>query len=161
MYTIMVRILDYGYTAAKTMTFTSIAAIIISAFIELVANLMIHGMNIETFKLFSYYLFSSIGTIFGVWLMILITIQCRKKNINVYLIIPFGIIASSIVHAIFFFGGMALVNWDFTLYPIQKALGTIIGKGVCVLLSILCYFINKKYWRPLNLVEKEEKIDNN
>ena len=34
MYTIIVRILDYGYQAAKTMTFTSVAAIIISAIIE-------------------------------------------------------------------------------------------------------------------------------
>ena len=161
MYTIMVRILDYGYSAAKRMTFTSIAAIIISAFIELVANLMIHDFNVETLKLFSYYLFSSVGTIVGVWVMIFITILCRKKNVSCYLIIPFGIIASSIIHSIFFFGGIALVNWDFTMYPIQKALGTIIGKGVCVLLSILCYFINQKYWRPLNLVEKEEKIENN
>lgn len=161
MYTIMVRVLDYGYKAAKTMTFTSIAAILISAFIELVANLMIRGSNVETFKLFSYYLFSSVGTILGVWLMILITIQCRKKNISCYIIIPLGIIASSIVHSLFFFGGIALVNWSFDIYPIQKALGTIIGKAVCVLLSIFCYFINKKYWRPLNLVEKEEKIENN
>ena len=161
MYTIMVRILDYGYSAAKRMTFTSIAAIIISAFIELVANLMIHDFNVETLKLFSYYLFSSVGTIVGVWVMIFITILCRKKNVSCYLIIPFGIIASSIIHSIFFFGGIALVNWDFTMYPIQKAVGTIIGKGVCVLLSILCYFINQKYWRPLNLVEKEEKIENN
>ena len=161
MYTIMVRILDYGYSDAKRMTFTSIAAIIISAFIELIANLMIHGFNVETFKLFSYYLFSSIGTIIGVWLMILITIHCRKKGISCYAIIPLGIAVSSVVHAIFFFGGIALVNWNFGIYTIQKAVGTIIGKGVCILLSMLCYFINKKYWVPLNLIEKEEKIENN
>ena len=161
MYTIMVRILDYGYSDAKRMTFTSIAAIIISAFIELVANLMIHGFNAETFKLFSYYLFSSIGTIIGVWVMIVIAIGCRKKNISCYVIIPLGIAASSIIHSIFFFGGIALVNWDFSIYSIQKAIGTIIGKAVCILLSMLCYFINKKYWVPLNLIEKEEKIENN
>ena len=161
MYTIMVRILDYGYSDAKRMTFTSVAAIIISAFIELVAKLMISGFTTQTFKEFSYYLFSSIGTIIGVWVMVLITINCRKKNISSYIIIPLGIIASSIIHSIFFFGGMALVNLDFTIYSAYKALGTIIGKGVCVLLSILCYFINKKYWIPLNLIEKEEKIDNN
>ena len=161
MYTIMVRILDYGYSEAKRMTFTSIAAIIISAFIELVAQLMVHGFSVDTFKTFSYYLFSSAGTILGVWIMILITIQCRKKNISCYLIIPFGITASTIVHAIVFFGGIALVNWKFDIYSLQTLLGTIIGKAVCIALSILCYCINKKYWRPLNLVEKEEKIENN
>ena len=161
MYTIMVRILDYGYGEAKRMTFTSIAAIIISAFIELVAKLMALGFTGEAFKEFSYYLFSSVGTILGVWLMIFITIKCRSKNLAFWLIIPFGIIASSIVHAIIFFGGIALVNWKFDIYSLQTLLGTIIGKGVCILLSILCYYINKKYWVPLNLIEKEEKIENN
>ena len=161
MYTIIVRILDYGYGEAKRMTFTSVAAIIISAFIELVAKLMMDGFAAQTFKEFSYYLFSSVGTIIGVWVMVIITIQCRKKNISSYLIIPFAIIPSSIIHSIFFFGGMALVNWQLGVYTAYQALGTIIGKGVCILLSIFCYFINKNYWKPLNLVEKEEKIDNN
>ena len=142
MYTIIVRILDYGYRDAKTMTFTSVAAIIISAFIELMANLMTKGFAAETFKLFSYYLFSSVGTIIGVWIMVWITIVCRKKNISSYLIIPFAIIPSSIIHSIFFFGGMALVNWQLGVYTAYQALGTIIGKGVCILLSIFCYFIN-------------------
>ena len=161
MYTIVVRILDYGYNDAKRMTFTSIAAILISAFIELVAKLMIGGFSTLTFKEFSYYLFSSVGTVLGVWLAVLITIQCRKKNISCYLIIPFAIAAASIVHAIFFFGGIALVNLKFDIYSVQQALGTVIGKAVCIALSVLCYFINKKYWKPLNLIEKEEKIDNN
>ena len=160
MYTIIVRILDYGYGEAKRMTFTSVAAIIISAFIELVAKLMMDGFVAQTFKEFSYYLFSSVGTIIGVWVMVIITIQCHKKNISSYLIIPFAIIPASIIHSIFFFGGMALVNWQLGVYTAYQALGTIIGKGVCILLSIFCYFINKNYWKPFNLVEKEEKIDN-
>ena len=39
MYTLVVRMLDYGNVQARTMMLTSIAAIIISAFIELMANL--------------------------------------------------------------------------------------------------------------------------
>ena len=102
MYTIIVRILDYSYKEAKTMTFTSIAAIVISAFIELVASLMINADALEAFKSFSIYLFSSLGTIAGVWIMIWITILCRKKNISSYLIIPFAIIPASLIHALFF-----------------------------------------------------------
>ena len=161
MYTIVVRILDYGYNDGKRMTFTSVAAIIISAFIELVANLMTKGATAETFIQFSIYVFSSIGTIIGVWLMVLITIVFRRHKISDYIIIPVAIAVSSIVHAIFFFGGVALVNWKFDMYSAYQALGTIIGKAVCIGLSVLCYFINKNYWRPLNLIEKEEKIDNN
>lgn len=161
MYTIMIRILDYGYSEAKRMTFTSVAAIIISAFIELVAKLMATGFTADTFKEFSYYLFSSIGSIAGVWVMVWITIACRKKNISSYLIIPFGIIASSLIHFIIFFGGIALVRWEFGFYTFKQALGTIIGKGVCIGLSVLCYFINKIFWVPVNLVEKKTEIVDN
>ena len=161
MYTIMVRVLDYGYSDAKRMTFTSIAAIIISAFIELVAVLMNKGFQKETFQAFSYYLFSSVGTILGVWVMIVVTIHCRKKGISSYLIIPFGIIPSCIIHSIIFYGGIALINWAFDFYTVSLLLGAVLGKGVCIGLGVLCYFINQKYWKPLNLIEKEEKIENN
>lgn len=161
MYTIIVRVLDYGQKAAKTMTFTSIAAIIISAFIELVSNLMTKGFTADSFKIFSYYLFSSIGTIAGAWLMIFITIKCQKKNVSSYIIIPIAIIASSIVHAIFFYGGIALVEWRFGVYAAYQTLGTIIGKAVCIALSVLCYFINQKFWKPLNLINQEETTKEN
>lgn len=155
MYTIVVRILDYGYQAAKVMTFTSIAAIVISAIIELFAKLASNGFIAETFKCFSYYLFSCVGTIVGVWLMVLITIKFRQKGISSYIILPTAIIVSSIVHSVFFYGGIALVNWEFDINSVYRALGTIIGKTVCIGLSVFCYFINKKYWIPQNLIAKE------
>ena len=162
MYTIIVRILDYSFKDAKRMTFTSIAAIIISAFIELVATLMQTGEVVDALKTFSIYLFSSIGTIAGVWIMVFITIQCQKKKISPYIIIPLAIIPASLVHALFFYGGLMLVYLGEDVYQITfGALGTIIGKAVCILLSIFCYFINKKWWRPLNLVAQEEKNDDN
>lgn len=161
MYTLVVRMLDYGYGEAKRMTLTSVAAIIISAIIELVAKLMVSGFVVDTFKEFSYYLFSVVGTVLGVWLMIWIAILCRKKNVNVYLIIPIAIITSSIIHSIFFYGGIALVEWRIGVYTAYDALGTVIGKAVCILLSMLCFFINKNFWVPLNLVEKEETNKDN
>lgn len=161
MYTIVVRILDYGYQDAKKMTLTSVAAIIISAIIELFAEFSAQGFVEQVIKNFSIYLFSSMGTIFGVWVMVIITINCRKKKISSYLIIPFAIAASSLIHAIFYYGGVSLVQWQLGLYTLRMFLGAIVGKGACILLSILCYLINKKYWVPLNLIEKQRKIDNN
>ena len=159
MYTIIVRILDYGQQAGKVMTLTSIAAIVISAIIELISNLATNGFAAESFKTLSYYLFSCLGTIVGVWVMVLITIKLRKLNVSCNIIIPIAIAVSSVIHAIFFYGGYALVNWDYTIYSLSMALGTIIGKVICIGLSVFCYFINKKYWIPLNLIAKE-KINN-
>ena len=156
MYTIVVRILDYGYSEAKRMTFTSVAAIIISAIIELIAALSTNGASVETFRLFSYYIFSSIGTIAGVWVAIAIVIALRKKNVSCYVIIPLAIAVSTVIHAVFYYGGYSLVNWNFTAYTLNMFLGTVIGKAVCVGLSVVCYLINQTVWKPLNLVNKEK-----
>lgn len=166
MYTVIIRVLDYSYEKASYMTLTSIAAIIISAVIELFALLSIGNDVVETLKTFSYYIFSCIGTIAGVWLMILITVKCRAKGISSYLIIPFAIIASSLVHAFVYYGGYAIVNIgeDAAEYTIERilfsALSTMIGKAVCIGLSMFCYFINQKFWRPINLVSKEKEGEN-
>ena len=160
MYTIVVRILDYGYADAKKMTLTSVAAIIISAVIELFALLAQKGFVTEVFQDFALYVFSSVGTILGVWVMILITIQCRKKNISSYLIIPFAIAASCIIHGVIYYGGMALVKWSTDFYTIQLLLTTMLGKSVCILLGVLCYYINQRFWKPLSLVSKEDSVNN-
>ena len=156
MYTIVIRILDYGYNDAKRMTFTSVAAIIISAIIELVALLVRDGANVGTFKSFSYYLFSSVGTILGVWFMIFLTIQLRKKNVSSYIIIPIAITCSTLIHAAIYYGGYSLVQWNIGDYTLSMFLGTLIGKAFCILLSVVSYFINQNYWKPLSLVSNEK-----
>ncbi len=159
MYTIVIRILDYGYKAAERMALTSVAAIIISAIIEFAALISSKGFTVETAKTFSFYFLSSIGTIIGVWVMILITISCRKKNFNNYVIIPLAIIASGLIHSVIFYGGMALINWSITDNALAMILGAIVGKGVCIGLSVFCYFINQKWWRPLSLIPETKEYD--
>ena len=151
MYTIVIRVLDYGYKAAKTMTLTSVAAIIISAIIEFVALVSYQGFEVETLKTFSFYFLSSIGTIAGVWVMVWIASSCRKKNVNNYVILPLAIIASGLIHSVIYYGGMALINWKIDDNAVAMILGAVIGKAVCIGLSVFCYFINQKWWRPLSL----------
>ena len=160
MYTVVVRIMDYSYDDAKKLTLTSVAAIIISGIIELVALLTKDGFQTVVFQNFAVYLFSSIGTIIGVWLMVFFTIGLKKRRVSSYIIIPIVIAVSCVIHALFYYGGMSLVFWERTAYTLKMALGTIIGKAVCVGLGVLCYFINQKFWKPLNLVSKKEEENN-
>ena len=160
MYTVVVRILDYSYDDAKKLTLTSVAAIIISGIIELVALLTKDGFQTVVFQNFAVYLFSSIGTIIGVWLMVFFTIGLKKRRVSSYIIIPIVIAVSCVIHALFYYGGMSLVFWERTAYTLKMALGTIIGKAACIGLGVLCYFINQKFWKPLNLVSKKEEENN-
>ena len=157
MYTVVIRILDYSYDDAKKLTLTSVAAIIISAIIELVALLAKDGFQTVVFQNFAVYLFSSIGTIIGVWLMVFFTIGLKKRKVSSYIIIPIVIAVSCVIHALFYYGGMSLVFWEHGIYTFKMALGTIIGKAACIGLGVLCYFINQKFWKPLNLVSKKEE----
>ena len=159
MYTIVVRILDYGYKAAKIMTLTSVAAIIISAIIEFVALISYKGFEINTLKSFSFYFLSSIGTIVGVWVMIWVVIKLRNKNVNSYIIIPIAIITSGLIHSVIYYGGISLINWSIDDRAVAMILGALIGKAVCIGLSVFCYFINQKWWRPLNLISQEKEYD--
>lgn len=160
MYTVVIRILDYSYDDAKKLTLTSVAAIIISGIIELVALLTKNGFQTIVFQNFAVYLFSSIGTIIGVWLMVFFTIGLKKRRVSSYIIIPIVIAISCIIHALVYYGGMALVFWERGIYTFKMALGTIIGKAACIGLSVLCYFINQKFWKPLNLVSNKEEENN-
>lgn len=160
MYTVVIRILDYSYDDAKKLTLTSVAAIIISGIIELVALLTKDGFQTVVFQNFAVYLFSSIGTIIGVWLMVFFTIGLKKRRVSSYIIIPIVIAVSCVIHALFYYGGMSLVFWERTAYTLKMALGTIIGKAACIGLGVLCYFINQKFWKPLNLVSKKEEENN-
>ena len=157
MYTIVVRVLDYGYKAAQKMALTSIAAIIISAIIEFVALVSYEGFTEKSGKALAFYFLSSIGTIVGVWVMIVIAMNCRKKNVSSYIVIPLGIIASGLIHSVIYYGGMALINWSITDNALAMILGALIGKAVCIGLSDFCYFINQKWWMPLNLSTHNEK----
>lgn len=157
MYTVVIRILDYSYDDAKKLALTSVAAIIISAIIELVALLAKDGFQTVVFQNFAVYLFSSIGTIIGVWLMVFFTIGLKKRKVSSYIIIPIVIAVSCVIHALFYYGGMSLVFWEHGIYTFKMALGTIIGKAACIGLGVLCYFINQKFWKPLNLVSKKEE----
>ena len=161
MYTIVVRMLDYGYQDAKKMTFTTVAAIIISAIIELFAEMAKQGFAKVVLKDFSYYLFSSFGTIVGVWVLVFITIKLRKLKVSDYIILPLAVAVSTVIHAFFYYGGIALVEMSGDVYTIKMLLGALLGKAVCIALAVLCYFINKKFWVPLNLVskKKEDKIE--
>ena len=156
MYTIMVRILDYSYYEGKRMTFTSIAAIIISALIETVSKLATaNSFDTVIFKDLAGYLFSCLGTIVGVWIMVLLTIHLRKANVNSLIIIMISIALSSMIHSVIYYGGLALIHQDVGIYTWNCVYGTLLGKAVCILLAMFCYFVNQKWWKP-NIKKQEQ-----
>lgn len=148
MYIIMVRMVDYSYKEAKVLAYTSVAAIVVSAMIELANAIVLSGSSVESWKSFSYYIFSAIGTLVGVWVMVWFTIHARRHNVNNYLIILFGMAFSSWLQAMFYYGGMALVNWQFNLLSTSDILGILVGGAVCFAIGLISYYVNNRLWKP-------------
>ena len=93
------------------------------------------------------------------FLLLLQQISRRVLHITGYAIIPLAIITSGLIHSAIYYGGMALINWSVSENAVAMILGAIIGKAVCIGLSVFCYFINQKWWKPLSLSSQEKEYD--
>lgn len=158
MYTIMIRILDYSYHDGKIMTFTSIAAIIISAIIELISKLATGADVAESFIAFSYYFISCAGTALAVWFMVLVTIHFKEASAPRVIILGLALVLASVVHTLVYYGGMSLIEQKL-VYGLSNLYGALVGKAICIGLAMISYAINLKVWKPPVVIarEKEEK----
>jgi len=133
------------------MTITAVVAIIISGLIELCSLGSYNGgFKVEFLLTFSKYIFSVIGTLVGVWLMLLIFDIMSKKNIkNInYLAIYLGIIIACLINSIFYYVFVIIVNRGFSDQALSIALGSCIGRLFCIHLAMLSYFIYEKFLDP-------------
>ena len=150
-FTIIIRAIDYSIKDAKTMTITAVIAIVISAVIELFATISFNGkMELEYLITFGKYLFSAIGTIAGVWLMLLVYQKLKDKKVNVYAIIYIGILVACLINSNIYYGFVALSRLRFIENSFYLLLGSFIGKIFCVHLAFLSYYAYHKWLKKNN-----------
>lgn len=157
MFTIMICAREYGIKKAKIITSSTIAAILLSAVIELFANMSAFGYgNAQITKLFSY-VFSAIGTFAGVWVMLWIYEKLDKRRLNVYVNFAICVLLASIINSAIFYGFNVLTsgvaeNFGWIL------LGSYIGKVFSILLGLATYWFNTHVLIPNDLKEKYTPI---
>lgn len=157
MFTIMICAREYGVQKAKIITSSTIAAILVSAVIELLANISSFGFDWSYVTKFSSYVFSAIGTFGGVWSMLWVYEKLDKKKVNVYVNFAICILIASVINSAIFYGFNVLTsgvteNFGWIL------LGSYIGKVFSILLGLLVYFVNTHIWIPKGLEEKYKPI---
>lgn len=159
MFCVVVCAIEYGVKKAKILTSSTIAAILLSAVIEFLAKTSTTGFSIDYLISLSSYVFSSIGTFFGVWLMLFVFEKLNAKNCNIYLNIIVCILISSIINSTIFYLFTILTS-QVTENMLFILIGSYIGKIICILLCLLSFYVNTHWFIPNSLKEKYQKNKN-
>jgi len=159
-FTVIICAKEYGVKKGKILTSSTIAAVLLSALIELLASISSSGFDVVFIKQFFGYVFSAIGTFIGIWVMIYIFEKLDKKNINIYLTLFICVLISSIINSTIYYS-YYLIVYQNTNDFIYVLLGSYIGKLYAIMLGLISYSINKNVWIPLNLKSKEKELEEN
>lgn len=159
-FTVIICAKEYGVKKGKILTSSTIAAVLLSALIELLASISSYGFDVAFIKQFFGYVFSAIGTFIGIWVMIYIFEKLDKKKINIYLTLFICVLISSIINSTIYYS-YYLIVYQNTNDFIYVLLGSYIGKLYAIMLGLISYSINKNVWIPLNLKNKEKELEEN
>ncbi len=157
-FTVIICAKEYGVKKGKILTSSTIAAVLLSALIELFASISSSGFDVAFIKQFFGYVFSAIGTFIGIWVMLYIFEKLEKKNINIYLTLFMCVLISSIINSTIYYS-YYLIVYQNTNDFIYVLLGSYIGKLYAIILGLISYSINKNVWIPLNLKNKEKELE--
>ncbi len=153
MFAVIICAREYGVRKAKILTSSSIAAILVSASIEFLANVSSFGYATEYLISTLSYVYSALGTFLGVWLMLYIYSKLDALKTHVALNFIFCVIITSVVNTAVYYGLMALTLGSI-IAVWQVLLGSFIGKIICIALGLISYYINTHFWIPKDLLGK-------
>lgn len=152
-FTVIICAKEYGVRKAKILTSSAIAAVLLSAIIELLASISSFGFDIEYIKTFFGYVASAVGTFIGIWIMLYIFEKMMNKNMNLYLSVFICVLISSIINSTIYYGYYLIIYQNTTNF-LYILLGSYIGKLYAITLGLISYFINRNIWIPKDLMEK-------
>lgn len=158
-FTIIICAKEYGVKKAKILTLSAIAAVILSAIIELFASISSFGFDSNYFKAFFGYVASAIGTFVGFYFMIYLFDKFMKKNTNIYFSMFICVLVASIINSTIYYSYSLIVYQDFTNF-LYILLGSYLGKLFAINLGMLSYYINTHLWIPLDLKNRDLGLEN-
>lgn len=143
---IIIKCLHYSVEEAKSMAISSIVAIVISAFFEFFAKTASSGFSVDLVFIVLNYIFSAVGSLISIWLMIMFLKKTRGRN--VYVRIAIAVLIGSFVNSLVYYVAVGLLG-HLTFDTFWRVLcGSLIGKTYATGLGILFYYLNGKIFVP-------------
>lgn len=164
--TMVIRLIDYSKEEAKAMLISTLAAIMLSAFIQFFAEISTHYPYKEGRDLISVfiplvlYTTSTLATLIA--FIIVFKLYSKLKEMNKYLALVIIMVITNVVNG-FIYSGVALLFYsvsDISYLLLDNfgsvVLGSLIIRTFAIGLSILSYFINNKIWKSENIILLEK-----
>lgn len=152
MFTVLWKARDYSISSAKSMTISTVIAIIVSAAIETFARWsFMGGLDWEVGKVILGYVISAFASGIAVWVMLYIFRNTDARRVPVSLEFILCIFVASMIHSIIHSGLVALINWELPVNVLRRWVGSLVVRLVCGGFGCLVYYLNHKYWKPRNL----------
>lgn len=142
-YCVIVMFIQNGKKDAYLLAFSSIIAILFSALMELIANILSNGFATEFLIPFLNFLISSIASLIAIYAMIEL-LHLLKGKVNQYLLLLIGIIIATIIDTIIYYPLVTLINGTPNNILIL-VLTSIIGKLIATLCAIFSLWLLNVY----------------
>lgn len=142
-YCVVIILLKVNRKEAYILSFSSIIAIMFSACMQLVADLLTQGSSVKVWQTFSTFTVSAITSLIAIWVMIEIVEILKNKNVNSYLLLIFGMLLATFINGLLYYPLATLIN-SVPENIIVLSLTSLIGKFISSIFGLLAfYFMNK------------------
>lgn len=156
-YCVIIMFLKTNKREAYILTFSSIIAIMFSAFMQLIAELYTIGSCYSVWIAFLNFFVSSAASLIAIWIMLEILNKLKTKTSNEYVLLIVGIIIVSLINSAIYY---TLATWiNGTPENILSLLLTsFIGKTIALICSLGALFLINKIEKIIRLRSKTKNI---
>lgn len=135
---------------AKSMTITTIQAILISALIEFFARTIHNGcFSTPVLILFLNYVVSSISTVLCVWIMLFVFKKLKSVNKCLHYFICLFI--ADLLNTMIYYLIVAIAEKK----GLEVFYGSVIGKVICIFIGLIFFIMNEKFWKPDRFLKRK------
>jgi len=147
-YCVIIMFIQSGKKDAYLLTFSSVIAIIISAIIEFIANVLSSGFEIIFLTTLLNFIVSALASLIAVYITFKI-LDLLKNKANKYIILVIGLIICLVINTLIYYPLITLINSNPSNIWIL-VLTSFIGKFIALISSIIAFYL-------MNLYDKNHK----
>ncbi|MDD2445817.1 MAG: hypothetical protein PHX09_03300 [Clostridia bacterium] len=156
-FSILSMYMEYGMQSMRDALYSAAGSILLTGLLAFGGYYFQAGITNAMILNFGSYFFSLIGTVVAIELMIWVYKKLNLK-INIYLNIAIGLALASLVNSMIYYGLSFLFIGSTSEVFLQALIGSYIGKGFCIILCLLAFYIGK-LWDKYTERKKPKTIE--
>lgn len=154
---VAVMLIKTNKKEAYILSFSSVIAIMFSALMQLIAELLSKGVSTAMWLDFASFSISAVASVISIAVMLEIVDRMKKKNINQYVLLVVGMILITFINSIIYYPIVTLINGT-PANILPMLLASVLGKLLSVGLGALTLLLMNKIEKVIE-IKKGKKIE--